>query len=257
MNTTNPSDDYFDYLIKESQKPFSGWDFSFFYITERMSFFPLSWNYTGKILEKLRKSDYLLDMGTGGGEYLSTFQSLPKETYATECYQPNVAIAQNRLQPLGIKVIGLESHENLPFADGFFDMVINRHDSYREDELKRVMKRKGIFITQQVGGKNNIQINEDLNTEYMNEEHDWQLQKAVENLIGAGFKIIEKKEEYPINRFYDIGALIYYLKAIPWQIGDFTVEKYLDALKRIHETIQKSGYYDVASHRFLIVAVKE
>jgi hypothetical protein len=56
--------------------------------------------------------------------------------------------------------------------------------------------------------------------------------------------------------FYDIGAIVYYLKAILWHIADFSVEKHFDALFRIHLTIQAQGYIDVASHRLFTVAQK-
>ena len=135
-------------------------------------------------------------------------------------------------------------------------MVINRHDSYVENELLRIIKNKGYFITQQVGGKNNIKINEDFQTSYKFEEYDWDLNQASKKLIDAGFKIIEMKEEFPISRFYDVGALVYYLRAIPWQIGDFSIEKYYDKLKKIHKIITEDEFYDVNAHRFYIIAEK-
>jgi hypothetical protein len=33
--------------------------------------------------------------------------------------------------------------------------------------------------------------------------------------------VLEQKEEFPVSRFFDIGAIVYYLMAIPWQIPDF------------------------------------
>lgn len=57
-----------------------------------------------------------------------------------------------------------------------------------------------------------------------------------------------------MQRFYDIGAVIYYLKAIPWQIPDFSVEKYKHPLQQMHEHIQCKGYIDFIQHRFLIEA---
>ena len=39
--------------------------------------------------------------------------------------------------------------------DNEFDIVINRHESYNEKELFRILKPNGLFITQQVGAYNN------------------------------------------------------------------------------------------------------
>ncbi|CAG9621253.1 hypothetical protein BACCIP111883_02025 [Sutcliffiella rhizosphaerae] len=63
-------------------------------------------------------------------------------------------------------------------------------------------------------------------------------------------------KEHPVQRFYDVGALIYYLKAIPWQIKDFRVEDYMDRLYEIHWQIEKDGYLDIRQHRFILKAVK-
>ena len=59
------------------------------------------------------------------------------------------------------------------------------------------------------------------------------------------------------TRFYDIGAIVFYLKAVPWQVPDFTAEKYFNRLKEIDNLIQKEGYIDFTCHRFLIIAGKE
>ncbi|MBY8984630.1 MAG: hypothetical protein KGD65_06175 [Candidatus Lokiarchaeota archaeon] len=77
----------FDFLVSEAKHPFSGWDFS--YINSRYMEFPLTWSYSSKVLPYIRTSESLLDMGTGGGEFLATLAPLPKHTCATEGYEPN------------------------------------------------------------------------------------------------------------------------------------------------------------------------
>jgi hypothetical protein len=47
------------------------------------------------------------------------------------------------------------------------------------------------------------------------------------------------------------------LKAIPWQVEDFTVEKYSKQLVNLHHKIQEEGFLSVQSHRFFIMAQKE
>ena len=72
----------FDFLISEADHPFSGWDFS--YISDRVVNAPLTWSYTSMLLPLIRKAESLLDIGTGGGEFLSSLVPLPKHTCATE-----------------------------------------------------------------------------------------------------------------------------------------------------------------------------
>lgn len=256
MKKTLTDKELFNYLIDEVNQRFEGWDFSYLESTGRIQEFPLSWNYRNKVVLRMHGIFSLLDMGTGGGEFLSTLSPLPKYTCATEGYKPNISIAKNRLDPLNVKVYEVEDDEYLPFEDEEFELIINRHESYSAKEVKRTLKDKGIFITQQVGGLNDKEINEILGAK-KSEFIDWNLEKAVGQLETAGFKILEGKEDLVKTRFYDIGAIVYYLKAVPWQVPDFTIERYFDKLVEIHNIIERLGYIDFTCHRFFIMASKE
>ena len=222
-----------------------------------MDDFPLSWNYYNEIMDYCKKANSLLDMGTGGGEFLSNISILPEDTCATEGYEPNIKIAKKRLNPLGIKVYSIEKDENLPIESERFDLIINRHESFSVSEVKRVLKNKGYFITQQVGGLNDLDLNLLLGSKIDNRQYmDWNLNKASKELREFDFNIIKMKEDEVKTRFYDIGAIIYYLEAIPWQVPDFCVNKYYDQLFSIHKFIKNQGYIDVMCHRFFIIAHK-
>ncbi|WP_042678903.1 methyltransferase domain-containing protein [Anaerosalibacter massiliensis] len=246
----------FNYLMDEVNEKFEGWDFSFLESTGRMQEFPLSWNYRNKVMIEIHEVSSLLDMGTGGGEFLSTLDPLPKYTCATEGYKPNILIAKNKLEPLGVKVYEVENDECLPFDDETFELIINKHESYSPKEVKRILKDEGIFVTQQVGGLNDKEINEFLGAPEF-EFFDWNLERAVGQLKAVDLKVLEQKEDLIKTRFYDIGAIVYYLKAIPWQVPDFTIERYFDKLVEIHNIIEKLGYIDFTCHRFFIISSKE
>ncbi|WP_413379887.1 class I SAM-dependent methyltransferase [Alkalihalobacillus sp. 1P02AB] len=246
----------FNRLLKDAEQKFSGWDFSFISETERMRSGLLSWSYGSEARFLLSKSEAALDMGTGGGELLAKLRPFPTQIAATEGYAPNFPIAQDRLEPLGVRVHFVEDDHDLPFENEQFDLIINKHESYSPSEVKRILKQGAIFMTQQVGGLDNKQINETLGVP-LNEYKEWNLQNAVKELEEYRFKILNKKEEFPIQRIYDIGALVYYLKAIPWQIPDFEVEEYEKELYQIHQLINQQGYFDVKQHRFFIKAMVE
>ncbi len=150
---TMKDNELFDFLISEAEHPFSGWDFS--YINSRFVDAPLTWSYSSKILPFIRTSKSLLYVGTGGGEFLATLAPLPKHTCATEGYEPNVDIAKKKLDPLSVKVVYCKKDENLPFNNEEFELIINRHEFYNPNEVNRILKHDGIFITQQVGDNNN------------------------------------------------------------------------------------------------------
>ena len=252
------SEKKFEIFMEDAKHHFSGWDFS--YIEHRMVMEPLSWSYPSIILPYIRTAKSLLDMGTGGGELLYSLQPLPKKTCATEAYKPNVPIAQEKLEPIGVKVFEInEDDEKLPFETEEFDLIINRHEFYLPEEVFRILKKGGLFITQQVGGKNDLEFNEFLNAsvDLKSQPSDWNLEFAVKDLITAGFEIIEQKKASPKQRSFDIGAIVYYFQAIPWQLPDFTIEKYYDKLKEMHQLIETKGYFETTSERFLIIAKKK
>jgi SAM-dependent methyltransferase len=251
------SEGLFDFLIQEAEAHFSGWDFS--YIAGREAEAPLRWSYISECLMRVRKATAVLDMDTGGGEIFSRFAPFPPAAYATEAYAPNIPIARQRLEPLGVEVVALEDGEpaRLPFADRTFDLILNRHGYYWVPELYRLLLPGGVFITQQVGNRNDIGIRKLLgapDAEVMVTGDD--LAKAIDNLVQAGFRIEKQMEDYYLQRFYDVGAIVYQLKAVPWQIPDFTVAGYFDRLKAIHNRIQRQGYVEVVEHRFFIIAQK-
>ncbi len=262
MVRRNTSEKTFEeYLGEAARAPFSGWNFEYIIRPGRLIEAPVKWNYYNVVLPYLREAGTMLDMGTGGGEVLSRFHRLPPVTFATEQYRPNVAVARERLEPLGVKVFEIEEEKeppfntNLPFDDGFFDLVISRHEAYYPQELLRILKPEGKFITQQVGSISVISLKQFL-TGKTEAVSNWNLKSAVDELKSAGFQIIEQQEDVQFYRFYDIGAVAYLVKAIPWIIEDFSIEKYKDKLQELHIRIQESGFYDTPLHRFIIVAQK-
>jgi len=255
MNLKN--EDLLNFFISEANHPFSGWDFS--YISDRIINTPLTWSYTSNILPQIRKVDSLLDIGTGGGEYLSSLVPLPNHTCATEGYKPNVPIAKNQLEPLGVKVVYCKDDENLPFNDGEFALVINRHESYSPSEVYRILKPNGMFITQQVGDKNDSKLRLIFaGKEELEDFIEWNLDFASRELITNGFQIIEGYEDITLTRIFDVGAIVFHFKAIPWELPGFSIDKYYNKLIEIHNHIADKGYLDLDdnNHRFLIKAKK-
>jgi SAM-dependent methyltransferase len=245
----------FEKLIHEArERDFSGWDFTF--LSGRLEENQTSWDYRKNVRDRMRGVKSMLDLDTGGGEFLETLQPFPATVCATEGYPPNLPIAQARLEPLGVKVANTHAAFNLPYEDGAFQLVINRHGGILAAEIHRVIAPGGWFITQQVGDRNCSEVNEALQARTDALSALWTADLAAKQLEGAGFRIAVRKEEFPTAEFKDVGALVFYLKAIAWQVSDFTVEKYYDQLGEIHNTIKKTGSFRVKQHRFYIEAQK-
>jgi SAM-dependent methyltransferase len=244
----------FDRLIHEAEaQPFSGWDFS--WLDGRRIVGATSWDYAVMARREISAATSMLDLGTGGGEVLATLAPFPRRSAATESYPPNVPIARQRLASLGVDVIQTSEDGRLPFAAESFDLVLDRHEAFDAMEVARVLRTSGVFLTQQVGGDHFAELHDALGAEpYPYRGFD--LAKCKAPVDAAGLKIVFASEERPRDEFLDVGAVVYYLRATPWQIPDFSVERYRDRLMELHKKIAREGSLRVRSHKFIIRAVK-
>ncbi|MCL4829557.1 MAG: methyltransferase domain-containing protein [Caldilinea sp.] len=138
---------------REEAQPFIGWDFS--YLDGRMIEEEPPWDYMARAAELMRHASSVVDLDTGGGErFLELHPHWPPKVVATEEYPPNLALATERLAPLGVQVLNVRITDDdpLPFADGEFDLVLNRHSAFNSAEVARVLAPGGVFLTQQVHG---------------------------------------------------------------------------------------------------------
>jgi len=215
------------------------------------------------VTKELPNVKSLLDLGTGGGELLSSLGPLPEQTYVTEGYPPNATLARDRLKPLGIDVIRTYAEDNtarhqsgaLPFRTGALDMVIDRHESFVAREVHRVLKRGGVFLTQQVGSATFPELNEFLGAPKT--KAVWNLRVARRQITEAGLYATAGREAYLESRFKDVGAVVYLLLAVPWQLEGFSVNGYLDRLKELHKFIVLTGSFRVTRRPFYIRSIKQ
>ena len=244
------------WLNEEKTAHIRGWDFS--HINGRYEEeHDLPWNY-GKIIRKRLKPEMkLLDMDTGGGEFLLSLNHPHHNSAATENYLPNVELCKEKLLPLGINFQKADAKGVLPFDDNSFDMVINRHGDYRPDEIRRVLKDGGLFITEQVGAENDRELVELLlNSRPEFPFPDQYLKKAKTAFEKQGFSIIEGEEAFRPIKFWDVGALVWFARIIEWEFPGFHVMDCLDNLYRAQEILEKEGVIEGTIHRFLLIVRK-
>ncbi len=239
----------------EEEFPFGGWDFS--HLDGRWEEEPLPWDYDAAVRRFLRPECDILDMDTGGGEYLLTLRHPYEKTAVTESYPPNCEVCKNELEPLGIVVAECDPEkEPLPFDAESFDLVLNRHGSYRADEVKRVLKPGGAFVTQQVGGRNNTLLAGRLIPDYQPAYPLHDLAHESARFEKEGFRLLEKKEYFPELRFFDVGALVYFARVIEWEFPGFSVDRCRAELFALQREVDERGAVKSLEHRFLIVAKK-
>lgn len=264
------SQDEFDALIAEaSAAPFTGWDFS--WLNARSTETRLPWSYAGEIAAHSGYAKTMLDMGTGGGEFISGFAARPPHTIATESWPPNVPVAASRLRPAGIPVLHAESAPDnpsreaaaelagtrpatgrLPFLDGSLDLVINRHESFNAREVMRVLAPGGRFVTQQVDFGSDVELYELLGLEPPDETDSW-LPLAVAQLSSAGLDVTVQRSGQSVRHLEDVGALVYYLKTVPWVVPQYRLEEFMPRLRTAFAS-RDAWPMPLTASRFLVVA---
>ncbi len=235
----------------EEQQPFEGWDFS--YLAGRYHEEQPPWSYEALVRDLLRGAESALDLGTGGGEKLLELRdALPRNTVATEGYAPNVLIARANVEPHGIKLVeyNIDVESRMPFDDGSFGLIIDRHEAYDAREIARILKPGGMFLTQQVDGR---ELGDFL--ELFGQKSGYShvnLKNCRAELEAAGLKI-ERAEEWVGNAtFSDMGALVYFLHAAVWSAPpDFSVQRYAEPLLKLHRERQPLAF---TIRRFILQA---
>jgi hypothetical protein len=56
--------------------------------------------------------------------------------------------------------------------------------------------------------------------------------------------------------FTDVGAIVYYLKAVPWLVEGFSVDTHVDDLLRLQERLEREGELVFEARKMLIEARK-
>lgn len=237
--------------LEEEQYAFQGWDFS--HLQARWQHGLLDWDYKSIVLEHLHSTDRLLDMGTGGGEFLLSLGHPYANTAVTEAWQPNIQLCKENLTPLGIQVYPVQDDIPMPIPDGSFDIVINRHGYYNLHEVKRVLKPGGLFITQQVGGQNCLALEQRINL-VPPIQQAFSAGTELPKFYACGFSVKYSSECFPQLKFFDTGAVVFWAKIIEWSFPAFSVESNFDKLCLLQNIIDEHGFIADLEHRFIIVA---
>lgn len=236
----------------DAAAPFEGWDFS--YLRGRMVEGEPPWSYIALAKAAIGQAHDVLDVATGGGEIFSSLAPFPGRATAVEGYEPNLAVARRRLEPLGIPVFQGNTRSGMPFDDGAFDLVLNRHGGFRPAEMHRILKPGGIFLTQQVGGDNLFDLVAVFGAKLAYPDNT--LDRVCRAFVDLGCEIQLRQDWRGPVTFRDVGALVYFLRAIPWVVAGFDLERHRDALMSLHRDVQAGRALQFTYSRLLLQAVK-
>ncbi|GAA4896090.1 methyltransferase family protein [Stackebrandtia albiflava] len=243
-------------LIEEAATvPVDGWDFGWLAgrATERRP----SWGYARAMAARMALADTAADIDTGGGEVLAEAERLPRRVVATESWRPNLTLAQARLGPRGVHVVAAEA-DRLPLTSARFDLVVSRHPvQARWPEIARILTPGGRYFSQEVGPASVFELSEYFlgpqPEEVRNARHP---DAAREAARAAGLRVVDLRSERLRMEFFDIGAVVYFLRKVVWIVPGFSVERFAPELEALHRQIEADGCFVAHSSRFLIEAVK-
>jgi SAM-dependent methyltransferase len=246
----------FDQLVEEAEAvPIHGWDFG--WLDGRATEERPTWHYFDLVAQRVPNVGSLLDLQLGSGGMIAALPTVPALAVGTEGYAPNVSDAARRLAARGAHLVHTdEARPAFPFAAESFELVTSRHpvDTWW-DEIARVLKPGGSYLSQQVGPHTVRELSEALLGPLPeHSKRDPALARAAAE--DAGLHVIDLREERPMTEFYDIGAVVYFLRLVVWTVPNFTVARYREQLKRLHDQIEQDGVFRTRASRFLIEAVK-
>ncbi|HEX3789786.1 MAG TPA: methyltransferase domain-containing protein [Pseudonocardiaceae bacterium] len=245
----------FEELVAEGESvPLAGWDFSWFdgRATEERP----TWGYSRLIGQRMASATTALDIQTGGGEVLAGIPFPPKVLVATESWPPNLKVAARNLRPLGAAVLATADEPALPFQANTFDLVVSRHPVHTWwDEIGRVLRPGGTYLSQQIGQGTVRELRE-----AMVGKQPLSSQRATSGAVaeaeGAGLVVVDLRQQALRTVFHDIAAVVHFLRKVVWTVPDFSVDRYRDRLRTLHNRIQAEGSFVTYAQRFLIEARK-
>jgi len=241
----------FEELVAEgAAAPTEGWDFSWFEgrATEERP----PWGYARLMAGRMARAGAALDIETGGGEVLATAAARPRLLVATESWPPNVAIARDRLRPLGAHVVAVTNAPTLPFVDASFDLVVSRHPVVVVwGEIARVLRPGGTYLAQHIGPGTNRELTDFMmGPQPVNPDRGPRRVRAAAE--AAGLRVLDLRSCALRVEFYDVAAVVCFLRKVLWTVPGFTPDAYADRLRAMHEHIGRHGRFVSTARRLLV-----
>lgn len=232
-------------------RTFSGWSFDAGEIRRIEPGEP--WDYEALAREYVAGAARVLDLGTGGGEVLSRIAAgSPARFVASEEWHVNVPVAHRKLAPLGIDVMHADSLHP-PFADASFDVVLDRHEALDPAQCARVLRPRGVMMTQQCGYDNWREFHDFFPRATAFEDH---YQTYTDGFAAAGLAIMRRERHEFRVAFASLGYIAFMLLTAPWTVPDFDPERDIEALLALEDALTTPDGIVLTETRELIIARK-
>ncbi|WP_223632677.1 class I SAM-dependent methyltransferase [Planococcus sp. 4-30] len=233
----------------------NGWDFSQLQVSVNGT----GWQFNDEVIKRCNKTKILLDIGTGGGENLLALAPTVLLAVGIDSSNGMIDSAKENLKKMklaNLRFVKMDS-ENLFFPPDFFDVVTSRHAPFDSNEVARVLKSGGVFLTQQVSEDDKLNIKNTFGRGQSFGDADGALKrKYMKELKAAGFSVVQAFD-YDAKEYYqrpeDLLFLLQHTPIIP----DFG--KKMKDLRLFDEFIknnQTAKGICTNAKRFLLIATK-
>ena len=107
-----------------------------------------------------------------------------------------------------------------------------------------------------MGGRNDEELSRALAPDFSSPYPLATLAVARAALAAAGLAVEQAAESFTPLRFYDVGAVVFFAKAIPWEFPGFSVQRAFGVLCALQRQLERAGSIQCTEHRYLLVAQK-
>ena len=182
-----------------------------------------SYDYYTEVVKNINPNTKMLDIGCGSAEKAIRFYSLANKVYELDHEEEMLKKAQKNVKKYyedipkikdKFSFFKADSDNSLPFENETFDLVVSRHCGANMNEVYRVLKKGGIFISEDVSNddcqelKDFFKRGQDYNEEPL-------YKKVMNNCIELGFQKIEFLRFEEIEYYKNEVELKYLLSHTP------------------------------------------
>jgi ubiquinone/menaquinone biosynthesis C-methylase UbiE len=233
----------------------NGWDFS----KVKSLSEGVKWNFYDEVIQSCKKTDILLDIGTGGGEALLSIADSALLLIGIDLSTGMIETALNNLKQSNkpnIRFLQMDA-EKLNFPDNFFNVVSCRHSGFSAKEIAKVLVNDGVFLTQQVSENDKLNLKEAFGRgQALGTKKGLLKTQYITDLSEAGFTDIQSFEFNATDYYETAEDLLFLLKHTPIVPNFGQSETDFEILQQFIMNNQTERGIRTNSERFMIIARK-
>lgn len=236
----------------ERARTFSGWSFDNINTTDVTP--PPPWDYIATARDLAATAHNIIDLGTGGGERYQRIIEACRDganLYASEEWHVNAPVARDRLTPLGVEVVHASS-ERTPWRDATFDLILSRHEAIIPSEIVRILRPRGVFLTQQVAHSEWRELAAFFPNRAAFPDHLTEYRRDFE---AAGLQVETREHTWAVA-YPGIGEIAFMLLISPWEIPGFDPVRDIEQLVALEDAHGTNGGVVLTHARYLMTARK-